>query len=355
MKLTHLELHNFRNYFELELDCHPALNIFLGQNAQGKTNILESIFFLALTRSHRTSHDRDLIRWSADSLSVKGELETDSTTLPLEVQLTAKNRIALINHLREPKLADYIGHLNVVLFAPEDLDLLKGAPNVRRRFLNMEISQAHSLYIYDLLRYNHALRERNAALKMAAIPDETLLDVLDAQLAEHGEKVMAARSIFVEKIASYATNIHRQLTKNTEALEILYKQNSTQLTEDLAANRQKDVAHRQTSVGPHRDDLQFFVNGINVADFGSQGQQRTVILSLKLAEIDLIHEETGEYPILLLDDVMSELDNSRQLELLNATLGKTQTFLTTTTLDHLQNLPDNLSIFTVNQGQIIEQ
>ena len=180
--------------------------------------------------------------------------------------------------------------------------------------------------------------------------------VLDGQLAEHGNKIMLERQNFIDKLEVHAKKIHEQLTHGKENLKIIYNQNvKTDFSKELLSRQDHDIFRHQTSVGPHRDDLQFFINEINVVDFGSQGQQRTVALSIKLAEIDLIFEETGEYPILLLDDVMSELDNHRQLDLIETSLGKTQTFITTTTLDHLKNLPENLSIFHVNAGTIEQE
>lgn len=354
MKITNISLHNFRNYTDLWLDFHSQLNIFLGRNAQGKTNILESIYFLALTRSHRTHQDRELIRWGESEMKVTGTIEKKHTTVPLEVTLTSKGRTASINHLKENRLADYIGQLNIILFAPEDLNLIKGTPNLRRRFLDMEIGQMRPLYLYDSLRYNHALKERNSYIKFdKVLIDKDFLDVLDTQLVEHGEKIMNQRAAFIKKLEKYAGQIHNRLTQGNENLTILYKQNvQGNFATELVKHRDVDILRRQTSVGPHRDELQFFINNINVADYGSQGQQRTVALSIKLAEIDLIFDETGEYPILLLDDVMSELDSNRQLDLLETSLGKTQTFLTTTTLDHLKSLPDNLTIFEVKDGKI---
>lgn len=354
MKIENIRLHNFRNYGELSLDFDPNLNIFLGKNAQGKTNLLESIYFLALTRSHRTSHDRELIGWEAKEMAVAASIAKKNTHVPLEVRLNSKGREAFVNHLRENRLADYIGQLNLIMFAPEDLELIKGSPSVRRRFLDMEIGQIRPVYLYDSLRYNRALKERNAYLKFDEDKiDEHFLAVLDEQLVEHGNKVIAERENFIKNLEYYAQTIHNQLTHGAEHLTISYKKH---VQEDFAAELEKrhsfDIFRHQTSVGPHRDDLLFFVNGINVADFGSQGQQRTVALSIKLAEIDLIFAETGDYPILLLDDVMSELDNSRQLDLLETTLGKTQTFITTTTLEHLQGLPEKLSIFNVNAGSV---
>lgn len=356
MKVNHLSVKNFRNYDELELDFHPNLNIFLGQNAQGKTNILEAIYFLALTRSHRTSHDKELIQWSKKELKVAGLIEKRHSKVPLEVLLNSKGRTAHVNHLKENRLADYIGQLNLIMFAPEDLELIKGAPSIRRRFLDMEIGQIRPVYLYDSVRYNRALKERNAYLKLDKSKiDLTFLSVLDSQLVEHGNKIIAERQKFISKLEYYAQQIHSKLTHGAEHLVIKYKQNVQEdFLSELEKRHEHDIFRHQTSVGPHRDELAFYINNdhFNVADYGSQGQQRTVALSIKLAEIDLIQEETGEYPILLLDDVMSELDNSRQLDLIETSLNKTQTFITTTTLDHLKNLPSKLSVFNVTAGAI---
>ncbi|MFV0555760.1 MAG: DNA replication/repair protein RecF [Lactovum sp.] len=356
MQIHQLHLQNFRNYESLTLDFHPNLNIFLGQNAQGKTNILESLYFLALTRSHRTSHEAELIKWEAENLAVRAEVEKGYNLVPLELQLNKKKRLAKVNHLTEKRIADYIGQLNVVMFAPEDLDLIKGAPAQRRRFLDMEIGQSKSIYLYTLARYNRVLRERNAYLKEhSEYFDPIFFDVLDNQFVEFAEKIMEIRSIFVEKLEKIANQIHQQLTQNKEVLRIQYLRNSEgNFTENLKLARQRDLARHQSTIGPHRDDLQFFINDINVSRFASQGQQRTVTLSIKLAEIEILKEETGEYPLLLLDDVMSELDNTRQLDLLQTAIGKAQTFLTSTTLDHLKKLPKEMKIFHIKAGQIDE-
>jgi len=354
MKIDKIRLHNFRNYKELSLDFHPNLNIFLGQNAQGKTNLLESIYFLALTRSHRTSHDKELISWEEKELSVAGQVSKQNTTVPLEVRLNRKGREAYVNRLKEARLADYIGQLNLIMFAPEDLELIKGSPAIRRRFLDMEIGQIRPVYLYDSLRYNRALKERNAYLKYEEDKiDLDFLSVLDSQLIAHGQKIMNERENFIKNLEYYAQSIHQKLTHGKENLTISYQRKVQEnFLKEVEGRHRLDIMRHQTSIGPHRDDLLFFVNGINVADFGSQGQQRTVALSVKLAEIDLIHAETGDYPILLLDDVMSELDNSRQLDLLETSLDKTQTFITTTTLEHLQHLPEQLSVFHVDDGQV---
>lgn len=354
MIISELHLKNFRNYETLDLAFHPNLNLFVGQNAQGKTNIAESIYFLALTRSHRTHTDRDLITWGENHLSVSGTVLKKNATVPLDISLTAKGRVAKVNHLKENRLADYIGTLNVIMFAPEDLTIIKGAPSVRRRFLDMEIGQIRPVYLYDLMRYNKILKERNSYLKFEASKfDANFLDVLDDQLVSYGEKVMAHRQQFIATLTEISADLHDQLSHGKEKLALNYAKNvKSDFAAELKAARQKDRLRAQTSVGPHRDDLQFFINDTNVSTFGSQGQQRTTALSIKLAEIELIFRETGDYPILLLDDVMSELDNQRQLDLLALVIGKTQTFITTTTLDHLQHLPEKMTVFTVDKGHV---
>lgn len=355
--ISELHLKNFRNYDELALTFHPKLNLFVGQNAQGKTNVAESIYFLALTRSHRTHSDRELIAWGAKEMAVSGTIVKKNATVPLEVSLTSKGRIAKVNHLKENRLADYIGNLNVIMFAPEDLAIIKGAPSVRRRFIDMEIGQIRPVYLYDLMRYNKTLKERNSYLKFDKSKiDDNFLDVLDEQLVSYGLKVIKHRQSFIASLNDISSTLHDKLSHGKERLDIVYAQNvKADFATELKNARQKDLFRTQTSVGPHRDDLQFLVNASDVSHFGSQGQQRTTALSVKLAEIELIFQETGEYPVLLLDDVMSELDNQRQLDLLSLVIGKTQTFITTTTLDHLQNLPEQMTVFDVEAGEIREK
>ena len=340
MWLKHLSIQHFRNYQELEVEFHPGLNIFLGQNAQGKTNILESIYFLALTRSHRTRNDRDLIYFESTDFKVSGQLQRETGPLPLEISLTPKGRITKVNHLKQAKLSNYIGHMNVVLFAPEDLQLIKGSPAGRRKFIDIELGQMKPLYLSDLSQYNHVLKQRNSYLKNSEKIDATFLEVLDSQLASFGSRVIHHRLEFIKKL-EYQSTVFSEEGNDIEE----------QFLSMLEKNRQKDIFRKTTSIGPHRDDLAFFINNMN-ATFGSQGQHRSVVLSLKLAEIELMEEITREKPILLLDDVMSELDNYRQLQLLETISNNIQTFITTTTLDHLKELPEELKIFTVQAGHI---
>lgn len=360
MWLQSIELKNYRNYEEMVAEFSPHLNIFLGQNAQGKTNFLEAIYFLALTRSHRTRSDKELIRFDQKDLAVKGVVQRANSKLPLDIILTEKGRVCKLNHLKQSKLSDYIGNLTVVLFAPEDLQLVKGSPSLRRKFLDIDLGQIKPLYLSDLSSYNRILKQRNTYLKTADKVDPVFLSVLDEQLAEIGSRVIQHRLTFIQDLEIEADKNHHTISNQLEHLSLTYL-SSIKFTDSstirqsfltqLESNRQRDLFKKNTSVGPHRDDIDFFINDIK-ADFCSQGQHRSLILSLKMAEIELIKKHTGDYPILLLDDVMSELDNSRQLKLLEGIKDNVQTFITTTSLDHLQGLPDDLKIFHVEKGTI---
>ncbi|KXT74269.1 DNA recombination and repair protein RecF [Streptococcus sp. DD10] len=360
MWLDSLNIKHFRNYKNTTVNFNPELNIFLGRNAQGKTNILEAIYFLALTRSHRTRTDKNLVHFEHDSLSVSGLLCRKSGKIPLEINLATKGRVTKVNHLKQAKLSDYVGQMNVVLFAPEDLQLIKGAPVIRRKFIDMELGQIKPLYLSDLSNYNHVLKQRNTYLKNSDKVDETFLSVLDEQLIDYGCRVILHRLDFIQKLEKVGKKKHYEISDQLEELSITYQSSVNVGDKDhladcfklaLEKNRSRDLFKRNTSVGPHRDDISFFINGID-ASFGSQGQHRSVVLSIKLAEIELMESITNETPILLLDDVMSELDNTRQLKLLETISQSIQTFITTTSLDHLQNLPENLSVFSIQNGQI---
>ncbi|EGP4828634.1 MULTISPECIES: DNA replication/repair protein RecF [Enterococcus] len=368
MRLNKLYLKNYRNYEELNIEFSKNLVIFLGENAQGKTNLLESIYVLAMTRSHRTSSEQELIGWNDDQAMIQGEIAKGSSTLPLEILLSKKGRKTKINHIEQKKLSTYVGQMNVILFAPEDLSLVKGSPQIRRKFLDMELGQINPIYLYDLVQYQAILKQRNQYLKQLNEKKQTdllYLDILSEQLAAFGSKVLKARAQFIKRLEFWANSLHQQITHHKEQLEIEYltavdslethtqEQIQEQFLALLNQNKKKDLFRGTTTVGPHRDDLSFFINQKNVQTYGSQGQQRTTALSVKLAEIDLIKEETGEYPILLLDDVMSELDDNRQLHMLETIEGKVQTFLTTTTLDHVKNkMTVEPEIFYVRQGKL---
>ncbi|MGO2082721.1 DNA replication/repair protein RecF [Vagococcus sp.] len=368
MYLKNIELTSYRNYDQLSLDFSQRLNVFLGENAQGKTNLLESIYMLALARSHRTTNDKELIEWSKEFSRIEGRVVKQHSEVDLTMIISNKGKKTKINHLEQQRLSDYIGQLNVILFAPEDLTLVKGSPQNRRKFLDMEIGQINPQYLHYLSTYQSVLKQRNQYLKKIGqmkTKDLIYLDVLSEQLAQAGSHVLFYRLHFIKKLEKWANEIHKKISYSKENLTIAYKsyqkltsEQSAQelnllLYTDLKKNEAKDLHQQSTSIGPHRDDLLFFVNEKNVQTYGSQGQQRTTALSLKLAEIELINEEIGEYPILLLDDVLSELDDERQVQLLELIEMKLQTFLTTTSLNHLENkLKIKPEVYQITQGSV---
>lgn len=368
MILKDLVLKGYRNYEEATVHFSKSINVFLGENAQGKTNMMESIYLLAMARSHRTANDRELIGWNQDFAKVNGTVEKGRNTFPLEIVLSKKGKKAKLNRLEQKKLSSYIGNLNVILFAPEDLSLVKGSPSVRRKFLDMEMGQMSSIYLYHLVEYQKIIKQRNAYLKQHKFSgkiDEMYLSILNEQLAAEGAEVLAERFSFVKSLEKWAQPIHSDISQEKETLTLDYastvqttsETDKEQIMKELLGqyekNKKREREQGTTLVGPHRDDVRFYVNGKNVQTYGSQGQQRTTALSLKLAEIELMKEMTGEYPVLLLDDVLSELDDDRQTHLLKAIQDKVQTFLTTTSLDGVKKeLLDNPRIFKVHGGQI---
>lgn len=369
MYIEELSLVNYRNYDELTIEFDHKVNVILGENAQGKTNLMEAIYVMAFTKSHRTPRDKELIQWDAEYGKIKGRVFKKNRSIPLEVIFSAKGKKAKFNHIEQRRLSDYIGSLNVVMFAPEDLNLVKGSPQERRRFIDMEIGQIEPVYIYHLNQYQKILRQRNALLKdlqRRKTGDPTMLEVYTEQLVDYGAAVLYRRFRFLEKLRKWAQPIHRQISRDQENLQVEYsskvdvsesmdmeKIKDTYLHE-FNRRKQNEIERGTTLIGPHRDDLIFYVNDRNVQHFGSQGQQRTTALSLKLAEIELIYREVGDYPVLLLDDVLSELDDYRQSHLLNAIQGKVQTFVTTTTIDGIAHETiREAEIFTVHEGKII--
>lgn len=368
MNIEKISLRSYRNYDALDLKFSPKLNVFLGENAQGKTNLLESIYVLSFARSHRSNNEKEMIGWDQEFARIEGKINKKNGSLDLTMILSNKGKKTKINGLEQTKLSHYIGNLNVILFAPEDLSLVKGAPQNRRKFLDMEIGQINANYLYNLSKYQNVLKQRNQYLKKMAFSgnkDLVYLDVLSEQLAEAGSLVLYHRLQFIEKLEDWANTIHQQITLHKETLKITYKSQleiSTEMSEkelfellikEFKATTEKDLKHLTTSIGPHRDDLLFFVNDKNVQTYGSQGQQRTTALSLKLAEIELINDEIGEYPILLLDDVLSELDDDRQIHLMEYIENKLQTFLTTTSLTHLEKkLNITPEVFNISKGLV---
>ncbi|SPS07363.1 DNA replication/repair protein RecF [Latilactobacillus sakei] len=372
MYLSELQLNHYRNYESVDVHFSPDTNVLIGENAQGKTNLLEAIYVLALARSHRTNTDRELIQWHEDFAKITGLVQRSAGKTPLELVLSQKGKKAKVNHLEQAKLSQYIGQLNVVLFAPEDLNIVKGSPAVRRHFIDMEFGQMSSKYLYNISQYKSILKQRNQYLKQLQrrqAKDLVYLGVLSDQLAAYGAEATVARRQFLQQMEKWAQKLHQEITKDREVLTFKYQsqipeEQLDQSVEELYQQFQtlyekqqtREVEQGTTLIGPHRDDVQFLVNDKDVQAFGSQGQQRTTALSVKLAEIDLMKAQTGEYPILLLDDVLSELDDLRQTHLLKTFQNKVQTFLTTTSLENVKKeIIATPRVFTVTNGVVTEE
>lgn len=371
MYIEELKLKDYRNYNHLDIKFNNQVNVIIGENAQGKTNLLEALYILAFTKSYRTTNDRELIKWDAEFAKISSILHKKDRSIPLEMVFHKQGKKAKINHLEQKRLSEYIGALNLVMFAPEDLTLVKGSPQHRRRFIDMEIGQIQPMYVYHLGEYQKILKQRNHLLKqlqMQKSPDLTLLEVVTEQLIEHATKVLIGRFNFLDMLRSWAIPIHHKISRELENLKIEYESSlklSEEATEDeikehlinqFKKQEKNEIYRGTTLIGPHRDDLLFYINDKEVKVYGSQGQQRTTALALKLAEIDLIYNEIGSYPILLLDDVLSELDDHRQTHLLSAIEGKVQTFVSTTNIAGINHETiQKATLFEVVEGNITKK
>ena len=341
MQIKSLEFNNFRNYENLFIEFAPGINIIYGENAQGKTNILEGIYMCGLGKSHRHSKENEIIRLKETQAHIKGEFFKDTFPLRIDIHLKKNGSKGIaVNRIPIKKLSELYGNVNVVIFSPEDLDLIKRGPLVRRTFVNQELCQIDPIYVNDLINYSKILNQRHELLKKMdddrSRTQELLetLDIWDLQLAQYGTRIIERRTSFLEEMNDIIFDIHYQITEGKEKLKLVYEPNVTAeaFYESLLKNRDRDRIYKNTSVGPHRDDFSFFEDTKNLKLFGSQGQQRTCVLSLKMAEIKMIEKIKKEKPILLLDDVLSELDRNRQQMLLKS-IGETQTIITCTGVD----------------------
>lgn len=341
MIIESLELKNYRNYDELHMQFSPGTNILYGNNAQGKTNILESIYICSTTKSHRGSKDRELIHFGQDESHIKMTVRKNDVPYRIDMHLKKnKTKGVAINGIPIRKASELFGIVNVVFFSPEDLNLIKNGPAERRKFIDLELCQLNKLYVHSLVSYNRVLMQRNKLLKELFFhPEyEETLDVWDMQLAQYGREIIRYREEFIAQLNEIIYDIHLKLSGGKEHLKIVYDPNTPadKLEEEIRRSRQLDMKQKTTLVGPHRDDIGFFMGDIDIRKFGSQGQQRTAALSLKLAEIELVKKLVKDYPILLLDDVLSELDGNRQNELLSA-IQHIQTMITCTGLEDFIN------------------
>ncbi len=360
MYIKTLELKDYRNYNQLHMNFYNGVNILYGDNAQGKTNILESLYICGTTKSHKGSKDKEIIKLDKDESHIKIFIEKDKVTHKIDMHLKkSKPKGVAINGIPIKKSSELFGIINFVFFSPEDLSIIKNGPSERRRFIDLELCQLDKVYLYHLSCYNKILIQRNNLLKQISFNRKLLdtLSVWDVQLVEHGIKIMERRKLFIDQLKNIVSRIHNQLSGNKENLILNYESNVTieNFYEKLENSLERDINLKMTNYGPHRDDISIFNGNEDIRKFGSQGQQRTAALSLKLAEIEIVKQITKDNPILLLDDVLSELDRKRQNYLLNS-IKDLQTIITCTGLEELiANRMKCDKIFKVVEGTVTEE
>lgn len=357
MIIKSLELADYRNYETLEMKFDVGTNILYGDNAQGKTNILEAIYVAATTKSHKGSKDKEIVNFEKDEAHIRTYIERDGVETRVDMHLRkSKSKGIAVDGQKIKKAADLLGLCNVVFFSPEDLGIIKNGPAEKRRFIDMELCQLDNIYLYNLNNYNKIVNQRNKLLKdMYLNPDlKETLNIWDMQLVSYGSKIIERRKVFVEQLNEIIYDIHKKLSGQKEEIHIVYEPNVNpeDFEKSMRYSRERDIGAKMTTVGPHRDDFSIMVGGIDIRKFGSQGQQRTAALSLKMSEIELVKRITKDSPILLLDDVLSELDSNRQNYLLNS-IGDIQTIITCTGLEEFVNNRFEINrVFQVTEGKV---
>ncbi len=360
MKIRSLKLKNYRNYDLLKLDFDGAANIFYGDNAQGKTNILEAVYISGTTKSHRGAKDRELIRFGQDESHIEAIVEKNGIDYQLDMHLKKNSPKGIaINKMPIRKASELFGIVNFVFFSPEDLNIIKNGPSERRRFIDMELSQLDRVYLSNLTNYNRIVNQRNHLLKSMGMGGELkdTLEVWDMQLIQYGDRIIERRKEFLDKVNEIISSIHKKLTGDREEIQVIYEPSNGNLTleQALQKNRERDICIKSTSAGPHRDDICFMVGGLDIRRYGSQGQQRTAALSLKLSEIELVKQAAKDTPVLLLDDVLSELDKHRQNYLLDS-INDIQTLITCTGVEDFVNHRFYINkVFHVHGGQVTDE
>ena len=341
----------------MSLGFDKSTNIFYGDNAQGKTNILEAVYLSGTTKSHRGTKDRDMIQFGANESHIETIVEKNGIKYQIDMHLKKNSPKGIaINKIPIRKASELFGIINIVFFSPEDLNIIKNGPGERRRFIDLELSQLDKVYLNNLSNYNRIVNQRNHLLKEIDYNKGALetLDIWDMQLIQYGNKIVERRQKFIEEINKIISNIHKKLTGNREDIKIVYEPSNGALSfeQALLKNKEKDLRIKSTSVGPHRDDIAFLVSDIDIRKYGSQGQQRTAALSLKLSEIELVKQSIHDTPVLLLDDVLSELDKHRQNYLLDS-IHDIQTLITCTGVDEFVNHRFSINkVFHVQSGQV---
>ena len=364
MYIKEIKLNSFRNYKEERVYFNENSNIIKGKNGQGKTNLLESIYILSMGKSFRTLKDDELIKFGEKGFSIKGLFIKDGEELSIEIRQKGKEKKIIIDGVVKKKNADLLENVYVVVFSPDDLKIVEESPEIRRKFMDRELFMIKPLYYIELNKYLKALESKKKILKQEIINEE-LLDIYDDFIAEHGAKVMKYRASFVETLDEVSRNIEETITDGEEELKVFYDSNvkvkekiddqKEEILISLKENRKRELINRKTYAGPHRDDLKITSNGVDLRKYGSRGQQRTAALSLKLAELEMIKKETGEDAILLLDDVLSELDEERQRKIINS-FEKNQLFISAADFndDYLKKFSNGASFF-VEEGNIKEE
>lgn len=346
MYIKSIQLEGYRNYKNSTVYFDKGTNVLYGNNAQGKTNVLEAVFMCATTKSHKGAKDKEVIGFDEDEAHVTLYLEKSLSEYKIDMILRKdKSKIVAINGSKIRKATELLGLLNVVLFSPEDLSIIKNGPSERRKFIDMELCQLDGIYLYNLSKYNKIVDQRNKLIKDSYINREYIetLNIWDQQLVSYGSLIIEKRRKFIEELNEIIGEVHSKLTNGKEKLIVSYEPDvlEDEFKKKLKDNRDKDIKYKMTGTGPHRDDFSFVVNCVDIRKYGSQGQQRTAALSLKLSEIEIVKKVTGHVPVLLLDDVLSELDSNRQNFLLK-TIGDIQTIITCTGLDDF--VDNNFSI-----------
>ncbi len=357
MILKSVALSHFRNYSDMYMEFDKGTNILYGDNAQGKTNILEAVYVSGTSRSHKGSKDKELIQFGQEESHIRTVVERDGLDYQIDMHIKKnKSKGIAINKVPIKKASELFGILNIVFFSPEDLNIIKNGPSERRRFLDMELCQLDKVYLYHLTKYNKILNQRNKLLKDINFKPELkdTLSVWDMQMIDYGKKIIESRHRFIAELNGIVKNIHRNISGNKEELIIRYEPNVEErfLEQELKKNQQRDLKFGITSVGPHRDDMCFIIHEVDIRKYGSQGQQRSCALSLKLSEIELVKKSTRQTPVLILDDVLSELDSNRQNFLLNS-IHDIQTVITCTGLDEfVKNRFEIDKVFKVVNGTV---
>lgn len=360
MFVKSLELCNFRNYTNLNIGFSEGVNILYGDNAQGKTNILEAIYLGGTTKSHKGSKDKELIMMDKPEAHVRLLIDKDGFTHKIDMHLKrSKSKGIAIDGIPIKKSSELIGLAHMVFFSPEDLSIIKNGPGERRRFIDMELCQLDKVYLHNLTNYNKILNQRNHLLKQIGLNDHLMdtLCVWDSQLVGYGKLIVERRKILIDQLNTIIFDIHKKLSGYKEELFIKYVPNveAADFERKLQQTRNKDIITKNTSIGPHRDDIQFLIKGVDLRKYGSQGQQRTSALSLKLAEIEMVKRVVGERPVLLLDDVLSELDRNRQNYLLDS-IKDIQTIVTCTGLEEFVNNRMVMDqIYEVKHGTVLSK